>query len=290
MSDTATNDQGKTEGADVKSVQGSHEEKVTMTMAEGKQAAAPADEGPSAEKLGVTQAQFDKFFDTKSGEYNWQAHAKEAEFKAAQRGKGQEADAEEKPADDATTTEADAKAAAEKAGLDWSALETKVINDGDLGADDYEALKGIGIPEEIVKDYIGGLKERAELHVQNVMSAFGGEAGLQAAAEFAQKNYSEAEIAELEAQLADPARYKLAVDLLMSKSGRPPVERGAAISGPNAAAPGTTEVKPFASQDELTRAIQDPRYKTDPAYRQDVERRAARSSYDNNPRAHTSGL
>jgi len=267
-------------------VDGSNSASVNLSLAEGKDTA--ANTGPSAESLGVSPEQFDKFFDAKEGAYNWQAHAKEAEFKTEQKSKA--ADGEGEGKETAPSSDDEAKTLAERAGLDFTALQDKVIDDGDLEAADYAALKAIGLPEDVVKDYIAGIHERVETHVKNVYAAFGGETNFEAVRTSIADQYSKDELAALSTRLSDPNEYKLTADMLLAKAGKPPVERGTAVNGPNAGAPGTSESKPFASQMEMVRMQRDPRYKTDAAFRSEVYKRAAVSDFSVNPRGHTSGL
>jgi len=270
-------------------VDGSSASNVDMTMAEGKATAPVENAGPTAETLGVTQAQFDKFH--KDGAYNWEAHAKEAEFAAAQKGTKADDNPDEgardvKDADD-TNTDA-AEQAVTEAGLDWDALGETIVENGDITESDYEALAKIGVPEPVIKEYIEGITERAKTQVATVTEALGGAEGLKAVTEFAQANYSPEEISKLEQQLASPTEYKLAVDLLLAKSGRPPIAKGAAIAGPNAAAPGTTDVQPYATQADMIADQRNPQYKKSPAFRAEVFKRAAVSNWT--APTHTGGM
>lgn len=260
-------------------VQGSNEANVDLTMAEGKAATPP--EGPTAETLGVNEQQFEKYFDAKTGQYNWQAHAKELEFAAQQKPKAEadsKADAETKDA--ATATDAEAQKAAEAAGLDWQALGVKILNDGDIEAADYEALEKSGVPKEIVKEYISLMTDSAERHVNEVLESFGGEEQFNKVREWAQKNMSSEELATLEHQLADKTAYKSAVETLMTKAGATGVVNTPMRTGTTGAVEG------FKTQAEMVAAMRDPRYRRDAAYRTSVEAKVAASKWDVNPRQH----
>lgn len=290
-----TNTADTNDGVQVTNVDGAQSADVNLSLEDGK-ATKPADPNvPTAETLGVSTEQFAKYYDAAKG-YNWQAHAKEAEFKTQQQAEkdiSQEGVRDIKLAPgtgDAAPSDSDAQTAVEAAGLDFTALENKIIADGDIGKEDYDALMSIGIPEEVVKGYIDTTLKQVTDHVTTVIDAFGGKDGYDKIAEFAQANYSSEEIAALETQLADPKQYKLATELLLTKAGLPPVEKGSAVSGPNQASPSATGAKPFENQNEMVAQIRDPRYKTDTAFRKGVEARAGASTFGTNPRAHTAGL
>lgn len=285
MTDQNTNTQ-----AAVTNVQGSQSEQMNISMQESRSAAEQAQNaGPTPESLGVSQEQFDKYFHKDSGKYDWKSHAKEAEFRAQQRANKDDNSSQQQNQQQQTPT--DAQQAAEQAGLDWNALEAKVIDKGDIDPPDYEALTKIGIPEYIAKDYIEGVKERTEAHVSAVTAALGGEAGTAKVKEYVQANYSAEEIADFEKRLADPKQYKTTAELLLYKAGLPPVEAGKPVNTPNAnPGDGGGSTKPFASQAEMVQMQRDPRYKRDPAFRQEVMKRAEVSNFNENPRAHTAGM
>ena len=267
----------------VTTVKGSESADVSVSLADQATAAAAAAAAtaPSAESLGVSPEQFAKFYNTDTG-YNWQGHSKELEFRAAQSGAASDATL---PAD-----EADAQSIAADAGLDWDALEVQVVENGDLDQASYDALKAIGIPDTFVKDYINTVSTQAAAHVETVMSAFGGEANLDKVKEYSQANYTKAEMDEIDLKLSDPATYKLTVDQLIASAGVVRTAAGALITAPNALGGESPVVKGFENEAQMVTAMRDPRYKTDPAFRQEVTSKVAAASFASNPRAHTGGL
>ena len=96
----------------------------------------------------------EKYYDNDTGTYNWEAHARELLFNANGRPKTQE----EKTKDAEKASEEPSPEAEEqevsnilvKAGLDTEEIGQKIIDDGDLSAEDYEALKKVGIPEKLL--------------------------------------------------------------------------------------------------------------------------------------------
>lgn len=254
-------------------VQGSKSADIGMTIAEG-QKAQPSNE-PTAESLGVTAQQFEKYY--KDGNYNWEAHAKEQQYILEQRSKQPEQAQDQS----ASTSETEAQGLVEQAGLNWDDLGQKIASKGDLDVADYQALQKIGVPEHIVKDYVNSVHRNAEAHVSNVMGAFGGEQNFERIKSWAQENYNEAQLQQLESALADPSGYQLAVDLLLARSGM------AGPVAPNAAYGGTTQVEGYSSQAEMVMAMRDPRYRNDVGYRREVEAKVAASTWGANPRQHS---
>ena len=93
---------------------------------------------------------------------------------------------------------------------------------------------------------------------------------------WAGQNLPEEDVADFNAVTAtnNPAAIKFAVQSLASRYRGDVGYEAPLVTGK---APGTT-VKGFRSHAELSRAIADPRYQSDAAYRSDVEERLARST------------
>ena len=148
---------------------------------------------------------------------------------------------------------------------------------GELGKDSYTKLQGMGLSKDIVDNYISGMKAQTDLQVTRIQNEVGGENNYNDMVKWAQNNLSEAEVNAFnktiesgnneEAILAVKgvnARYKA--------TQAPQTNEPSLIKG-QAAAP--REV--FRSTAEVVKAINDPRYKEDAAYRQDVENKIKRS-------------
>ncbi len=239
------------------------------------------------ETLGVTEDQFGKFYDAEKNAYNWQAHAKESEFKLAQKPKAADAGDD---ANKGTVSDADAGSAVSKAGLNMDSLGAKIRDGGDIDEADYKALEDIGIPRDMTTDYVELVKGRAETHVKNVTAAFGGDRGFAETKAWTMKNLTQAERDGYDDMLGSP-QWQVAADALNSRMGRPPMQtQGKTIETPNQATPTEAGSQPFADQVEMNLAIQDKRYKTDPAYRAEVFKRAGASNWDVQGRSHTAGL
>lgn len=272
----------------VQNTNGGQSADINLSMADTAAAAANAANADpnTAASLGVTDAQFAKFYNATDKSYNWQAHATEKDFreKAAA------------PADAATedstpeTTDAAAATAIGDAGLDFSDLESQVLDDGDIDQASYDALEAIGIPKEIVADYIEGVKDRGATQVANVLNAFGGEDNLDKVKVYAQANYTMEEMNELDAKLADPKQYKAVVDMLRHQVGILPDSTGGHINASNAFGGGMDGVEGYTSEAQMIADMRTPQYKTDASFRQEVTKKVAASNFTSNPRSHSGGL
>lgn len=266
MADEATK---STDQVSAVNVQGSSSADINVTMEQAKQAAPAA--GPTAESLNVSQEQFDKFYSADKG-YNWEAHARELQFQNEQRANrdtDQKADA--KPAE----PKGEADKTGDENAIDWNGLGAK-IGDGTFGEADKQQLMGIGIPENIVDEYVNVIKMNVEMHFQNVAQAFGGEQRMDQVINAAKAQMTEQEFENAEKMLADPNQYRVAADSMMARAGAQP------IGGPNANHGGAQDApQPYANQQEMLADQRNPKYRADPAFREQVWRRASVSNFDN---------
>ncbi|GAA0687746.1 hypothetical protein ISN75_14125 [Dyella marensis] len=171
-----------------------------------------------------------------------------------------------------------AQAAVSNAGLDWDALNTEYADKGQLSEETYASLAKAGIPRTEVDTYIAGKQAQADAYDAAVFDAAGGADNYQALIEWAANNLSKAEKVAFNDAVTSgkPAVAALAVEGLASrfasKRGTPP---GAMLKGGGT----STGVQPFKSQHEVTSAMRDARYKTDPAFRQEVLDRLRESEF-----------
>ena len=230
---------------------------------------------PSAEQLGVSEEQFKKFF--KDGKYDWQAHARESDFRAAQAAQRQQRQTQQRQTSDDQGDVDAARQVAEDAGLDWDRLGEKIISRGDIDDADYEALANLGVPEDVVENYITGELDRATAHVERVKDAFGGEQRYEAVHQWAHQNLSPEELQGYDDML-NSGQWQVAVDALLARAGLPPVKNGTTVRTPNAQ--GTPTVgDTYHNMDEVIADMMKPEYKTDPKFAREVMEKAARSNY-----------
>lgn len=251
-------------------------------------AAAPAD---TPESLGIDQASYDKYYN--DGQMNWQSYSRELEYKMSQR-----SSAETPQPAQADAPEADAQVAVENAGLDWDSLGAKITAQGDLDTGDYEALAAAGIPEELARNYVRLNVMEAENTVSDVMERFGGEEAFGEIFQALQDNTDLAIRNRIDELLWDPITRDAGIAMALQHAGVQPQQAAAPqpqtpapAPAPSRANPGVAQEAPgFSSMEEMGLAMRDPRYRTDPTYRAEVERRALGATVDFNPRRHTGGL
>lgn len=190
-------------------------------------------------------------------------------------GAPKDTDGEPTPAE-AEAAEAAAKAV-ESAGLDMDALGEKIVKNGDLDAADYEALAKQGISKDMVQNYVSGQQAVADKMVAEMHETVGGEEAFTGLLEWGAENLSADEIASFNETIdtGKPAAVKLALQGLQARqqaqAGTPPN-----LLGGKRGAQNVGEV--FRSTAEVTKAMGDPRYRTDPAYRADVMAKLGRSN------------
>ena len=165
------------------------------------------------------------------------------------------------------------------AGLPAQKYFDEYAANGTLSEDSYKELADNGIPREIVDAYIDGRKA-VEAHnaglteetVRTLMNEVGGEQPFRRMAAWAHQNYSEQDKADYQAAIdsGSPALARLALATLKAK-----------YEAAYGAAPSLVDGTPapsspaYRSKAEMVQAMRDPRYKTDPAYRAEVERKVA---------------
>lgn len=214
----------------------------------------------------------DKFWNVTTGQVDYAAWAKstsEAEAKLTEL--AQKAKSGEAPQGAPQGAEGEADAAAQLAdkGLDLTTFTQEFAQNGSLSDDAYTKLAKAGYSKEVVDNYIEG-----RIAVQAAKDAVGyevagGKDKFQEMGKWAAANMTPAEINAFNAALAGSTEsMKLAVLGLKTRyeqaNGADPKLLGGAR--------GVAEVG-YESMAQVTAAMKDPRYKTDPAYRKAVERK-----------------
>jgi len=148
---------------------------------------------------------------------------------------------------------------------------------GELSEESYNQLKERGIPRKMVDEYIQTRQSVSQAITQAGYQAVGGEDQFKSIAEWAKSNVPEAELQEYNQAVSsgDINKALEAVSNLKSKYegavGQEPKLVGQTSS------PSTTTQSGYQSMAQLTEAMRDPRYKTDPAYRAEVQAKLQRS-------------
>mgnify|MGYP001586884395 CR=1 FL=1 len=185
------------------------------------------------------------------------------------------AEAEEAPKDEDNTQE-DAREAADKAGLDFDALNVEYNSNGGLSDETYKSIEGKGIPRDVVDAYIAGQEALATNTRTQMFSEVGGEATYSEMMEWAGNALSAQEVKSYNDTMGsgDSNQIQLAVKGLHAQYTASEGSNPKLMSGDTTANAGSS----FDSVAQITAAMRDPKYRSDPAYRKEVEAKLARSN------------
>nr|WP_294850044.1 hypothetical protein [uncultured Sphingomonas sp.] len=180
-----------------------------------------------------------------------------------------------------TQAEAEAAAAAEAAANPNGALATAMETARTEWADKQEvseeniaALEAAGIPREVFNLYIEGVKAQQAAAYTAIHSYVDGEENYKLMAGWAGQNLSDAELDAFNAALDNPEGRENAVRGLYARytAARPSEGTMITPAGTPSAAGDT-----YTDRDQMIRDQRDPRYATDPAFRQGVMEKLQRS-------------
>jgi len=170
----------------------------------------------------------------------------------------------------------------DEAGVDYQGMNTKWQETGKLDDDDYKALEGAGFSKDMVEAYLDGVQYRAEQdsqlaakEVAAIKNEFGGEQVYNDMITWAAGNLDKAEVDAFNNMLktSNPHQIRIAVAGIqaayMNNAPREPK-----LVGGRTARADTTK---FKSTAQVVAAMQDERYATDEAYRQEVQEKLSRS-------------
>ena len=165
----------------------------------------------------------------------------------------------------------------ENYGLDYQKFEQEFNETGGLSDAAYQALDEAGIPSELVDNYLEGQLAMAEQIESNVYDSVGGQENYQAMTEWASDNLNEYEVDAFnhmiesgDNNLVNFAVQGLASRFMLENQDTEPN----LISGSGGQSLGGR----YESVQQLTSAMSDPRYHSDPAYRREVTDRLSRSN------------
>ena len=152
----------------------------------------------------------------------------------------------------------------------------QVLQDGNLSDASYDDLESRGLPRDLVSAYVEGQKALMEQSRSEMLGAVGGEEAYTALTAWAEQNLSESEIEAYDNVMNSGDRNTIMMSIqglharYQQAEGRPNIIAGDVgnISGSNG----------FRSWSEVTTAMKDTRYRTDPAYRADVTNRLSVSN------------
>ncbi|UXQ84883.1 putative capsid assembly protein [Ralstonia phage 10RS306A] len=162
-----------------------------------------------------------------------------------------------------------------EAGLDPVAIVDEYQAKGALSSATYEALAKAGYSQAAVDAIISGQEAQAQLFNQSIYSSVGGQAGFTRVAEFARTNDPAGAKAYNDAfERGDLAACKSLLKSFQVQMGQKYGTANKGVRGAKPATQGTVNrAKPFDGQQEMVKAMSDPRYGRDAKYTAEVERR-----------------
>jgi hypothetical protein len=173
-------------------------------------------------------------------------------------------------------TQVVAEAAVTEAGLDLDTLATKYMADGDLAAEDYEALSKVGISKTMVDAYIAGQQALASQYESDMYASVGGAEAYTETVEWAAASLNPAEIKAFNTIVdsGDLNAVKMAIGGLRARFEAANGATPTLLSGTTPADTGTV----YRSLAEMKADMRDPRYAKDEAFRAEVSSKLSRSN------------
>ncbi len=217
----------------------------------------------------------EKFWDAAKGEVNVEAMAKS--YAELEKGRAPKV-GETIPvkADEAKPAEGEAAKVAESAGLDMEALQAEYAEKQDLSPESKAALAKVGISDEVLQSYIRGQEALMAQRDSALLAVVGGEESYGKIATWAQTHLNEAEKTAFNNALAGSTEQAtLAMGGLKARYEGAVGKEPTLLGGVQGAGAG----QGFQSQAEMTKAMRDPRYQNDPAYRKQVEQKLESATF-----------
>ena len=187
----------------------------------------------------------------------------------------QEQDQEEEVETTGEETASDVAELLDDKGLDFDVFQQEYDENGELSDDAYAALEEAGFPRSVVDTWIQGQDALASQMTGEMYNIVGGQEDYNNMVSWAADTLPESEIDAFNATMTsqNPDMIRLAIQGLNARY-RSEAEPSLLQGGSGTVSSGGR----FESNAELTAAMSDPRYSKDPAYRQQVADKLARSS------------
>jgi len=162
------------------------------------------------------------------------------------------------------------------AGLDFNAMQSEYAQNGGLSDETYEALNESGFPPELVDSWIQGQEALVNNFQETVFEQVGGQENYQQMLAWAADNLSDGEIAAYDNAIdsGDLGTVQLALSGLQTKFQSETGTDPSLIDGQSTTVAGGA----YGSWAEATADIGNPKYETDPAFREQVAAKLMRSN------------
>lgn len=211
----------------------------------------------------------EKFWNAEKGEADYEGLAKSyAELEKKLSEKSIEKKEGDKPTDDKTkTAEGDPAVLREKANAEFA-------KDGKLSDDTYAAYEKLGVTRDQINGYIEGEQAKAQLRQIEAFNAVGGEEQYKAMIGWARTALTPAEIEAYDRDVLTSKDAAVRTNAIKGLAARYAAENGKdgqLLGGTNHGAVGDH----FKSKAEMVKAMSDPQYKKDAAYREQVAQKTA---------------
>lgn len=154
-------------------------------------------------------------------------------------------------------------------------FSSEFFEKGSLSPESYKELAKMGYPRSVVDQFIDGQKARMAMEEQQIFSEIGGKDQYNAMIDWAGKNMKQTEI-DAYNRAVESGDMNSAMFAVKGLQARFRAASGAAE--PRLMQGGKTAPGGFESVAQVVAAMSDPRYKIDPAYRAQVERKIANSN------------
>ena len=160
-------------------------------------------------------------------------------------------------------------------GLDFDVFQQEYAENGGLSEEAYDALQEAGFPRSMVDSWVAGQDALAAQMTEQMYDVAGGGEQYAQMVQWAADNLPDNEVNAYNVTMesGDPNMIRLAVQGLKARY-RSEAEPTLMQGGTGAVSSGGK----FESTAELTAAMSDPRYAKDPAYRQSIADKLAKSS------------
>ena len=221
---------------------------------------------------------YEKFYNKENGEYDWQNHAKELQYRLEQanqpNAKTEEQNSEVQQSGEEQTEQQAVNSIISRAGLESDNLRQQLEDNGDFDADTYKKLNEVGVTNDLIKSYVDNLAYRREKTVGEALDYVGGEDAWRNMNQWAVDNLNRDEISKFNELLASD-QWKIGVDAMKVRMGsntfEPNITTGNQL-------PGTTFG--YRSKSEMKADMSNPKYKSDPAFRKEVMSKIQSATWD----------
>lgn len=214
-----------------------------------------------------------KFYNAETGVYDWQNHAREAEYRLNGNKAPEKPEAQQQ--EEQQVQDSQASDIVTAAGLDPMDLQTQLQTTGTLSDEAFEALANVGLSRELVQQYADNFNYRQEGVLREATEYAGGEENWQQLSAWAAQNLQESEV-EGYNQMLGTDQWKVAIDAIRARrstsTGEPNMINGSGIGG--------NSTSGYRSKAEMKVDMSNPKYSNDPAFRQEVMRKMQSATWD----------